>query len=140
MLHDDGIPHRSTPDQVLLDDPLEDRRITSTIPGAVRVHDRDWPAFANSQAVSLGPKDASLVGESQLLETALEETPRCQASLFLTALRGCLIATQKDVTRCYVDPSGRRLATLAFGAPALKGGIGHHQEVRSLTNGVGTVG
>jgi len=74
-------------DQVLLDNPLEDRRITCPVPGAFRVHNGDWTALAHSQAVGLRAEDAALLGQPQLAEASLEIVPGGLSALLLAALR-----------------------------------------------------
>src|SRR5262245_18683991 len=48
VLRDDEIGDRPAVDQVLLDDPLEHRRIAGPIPGAVRIDDRDRSALTDA--------------------------------------------------------------------------------------------
>ena len=125
MFEDEGILHGPPRDQVFVDDPLEDRWIALAIPGAIGVDDGDRSTLAHPQTVGLGSQNASSVRQAQLLEPALEKSPRDQASLLLTTLRCRLIAAQQDVTSRHVDTDRRQLTLLAFGAPALDGWIGH---------------
>ena len=92
MLFDDLPVH-----QMLLDDPLENRRITSTVPSAFGIDHRDGSPFADSEAIRLGAKDASLLGETKLLETLFQIVPGGDRSLPLAALGLGLITAQKDV-------------------------------------------
>ena len=48
MVDDDGITHRSTPEQVLLNNPLEHHGIALAIPRAVRVDDGDRSTLAHA--------------------------------------------------------------------------------------------
>src|SRR5262249_4661376 len=90
--------------QMLLDDPLEHGRIAARVPRALRIDDGNRTAFADAQTVGLGPKDAALLGEPELLQSALEKLPRREAAILLTALRRGLVAAKKDV------PAGGRTA------------------------------
>jgi hypothetical protein len=73
-------------DQVLLDNPLEDRRITRPVPGAFRIHNGDWTALAHSQAVGLRAKHSALLGQPQFAEASLEIVPGGLSALLVAAL------------------------------------------------------
>ena len=83
--------------QVVLDDALEDRRITFAVPGAFRIDDRNRTALANAQTVGLGAQDAPLVRQAELLQPPFQKVPRGQPAFLLAALRRRLIAAEKDV-------------------------------------------
>ena len=108
MLGDEIFRHDAAADQVLLDDPLEHRRIALAVPGAFRIDDGDRAALADAQAVRLRPQDAALVRELQFLQAPLQEVPRGQAALLVAALRVRLVAAEKDVTPGDWDADGRR--------------------------------
>jgi hypothetical protein len=46
---------------MLLDDPLEDRRIALAVPRPFRIDDGDWTAVADAKAIGLGAQDAALL-------------------------------------------------------------------------------
>src|SRR2546425_7648064 len=83
---------------MLLDDSLEHGRIALAVPRALGVNDGHRPSFANAETVGFRSQDASLLGQAQLLQAALQKVPRDQASILLAAFRVSLIAAEKDVT------------------------------------------
>ena len=83
--------------QVFLDDALEHGRIACAVPGAFGIDDRNRAALADAQAVGLGAQDAALVRQAELLQPPLQKVPRRQAAFLLAALRGRLVAAEKDV-------------------------------------------
>src|SRR5437899_5909474 len=97
MLRDERIGDNSAANQMLLDDPLENRRIARRVPRAFRIHDGDGAALADPQAVRFRPQNAALLGETELLQPALEKVPRGQAAILLAAFRVRLIAAEKNV-------------------------------------------
>src|SRR4051794_27736870 len=97
MRHDQRVAHRLATDQVLLDDPLEDRRIALAVPRAFRIHDGNRTAFTDAQAIGLGAQDAALFGEPELLKARFQKLPRDEAAMQVAALRLGLIAAEKDV-------------------------------------------
>src|SRR5207247_5881358 len=84
-------------DQVLLNDPLEHRRIARTVPGALGIDDGDRAAFADPQAVRLRTQDSSLLRQPELLQPPLQKLPCCEPAVLLATLRGRLVAAEKDV-------------------------------------------
>jgi hypothetical protein len=60
MLRDQRVLNDASGDEMLLDDPLEDRRIALPVPRALWIHDGDRSAFADAQAVHFGAKNAAL--------------------------------------------------------------------------------
>ena len=84
-------------DQVLLNDPLEHRRIALAIPRAFGIHHGDGTTLADAKAIHLAAQDAALFREAELSQAALEEFPRCEPTLLLAAFRRRLIAAEKDV-------------------------------------------
>jgi hypothetical protein len=95
--HDQGIIDDPAADEMLLDDPLEQGRVTRGVPGAFRIDDGDGTALTDAQAVGFGAKDAALLRQPELFETALQKLPRREATIFVAALRLRLIAAQKDM-------------------------------------------
>src|SRR5436190_10309474 len=108
MLRDERIGHDATPNQVLLDDPLEDGRIAVRVPRALRIDDGDGAALADPQAVRFRPQNPAGLGETELPEPALEKIPRGQAAILLAALGCRLIAAEKDVAPRHVDADALR--------------------------------
>ena len=82
---------------MFVNDPFQDRRIALAVPRAFGINDGDGSAFADAQAVGLGSEDAALFRKLELLQTALQEVPRGETARLVTALRGCLVAAQKNV-------------------------------------------
>src|SRR6476660_2766536 len=87
-------------DQMLGDDSIENRRIAGAVPGSFGIDDRNRTAFADPQAVGLGPEDASLLRKTQRLEPRLQMIPGLQPSFLVAALRRGLVTAQKDVPAC----------------------------------------
>ena len=119
MVDDDGVAHRATTEQVLLDDPLEHRGIAAAIPRALRVDDGDRPTLAHAEAVHLRPEDTTALGQTELLEPALQVVPSNQPTRLLATLGVGLITTEQDVTGGNVNTHCRRDAALALKAPAV---------------------
>ena len=86
-----GVPHE-TPD-----DTLETIRVAPMIPRPFGVDDGDRTTFANPKTVRLGPIDAALLGQFQLLESALEIIPCFERPLAVAALRIGLVAAEEDM-------------------------------------------
>ena len=107
--------HGLPANQVLLDDPFQGRGIALAIPRALWVHHGDRPPFADTQAVRLGAQDAALVGQAELMKAFLEEVPRCDAPLFVTAFRLGLIGAQEDLAAGNRDPDSGGDFLLRFG-------------------------
>src|SRR5262245_13958707 len=84
-------------DEMLLDDALEYGRIAGAVPGTLRIDHCNRAAFANPEAIRLRSQDAALIGQTELLQAALQIIPRGQATLLLAALRRRLIGAEKDV-------------------------------------------
>ena len=100
MLGDHVFAHRPSCDEMLLNDSLEHGRVARGVPRALRIDDGDRSAFTDSQAVGFRSENASLLGQTELFEAALEELPRGQSALLVAALRCRLIAAEKDVAAC----------------------------------------
>ncbi len=96
---------------MLIDDPLEHRRIASSVPGTFRVYDRDRATFANAETIRLRAENATGLGQAQLLEPLLQKFPCFDGSLPVAAFRVGLIGAQEDVaTRVrYADRRGEIL-------------------------------
>src|SRR3954447_8298211 len=97
MLRDECLFDHPAADEVLLDDPLEHRRIAPRVPRALRIDDRDRSAFADPQAVGLAAKNAALLRQPELLEPSLQVVPGREPPLLVATLRLRLIAAEKDV-------------------------------------------
>src|SRR6185295_7113040 len=90
--------HHAAANQMLLNDPLEHRRIALAVPRPFGIDDRNRSAFADPQAIRFGSKDAALLGQLQVLESLLQEAP-CRKTAFLVAALGLfLIAAEEDVS------------------------------------------
>src|SRR5262245_16541786 len=108
MLGDQILLDDSPGDQVILDDPLQHRRIAGAIPRAFGIDDRNRSAFTNAQAVRFRAQDAALLRQAELLEPLFQEIPRSETSLLVAALRLRLIAAQEDVPPRDGDTDARR--------------------------------
>ena len=84
-------------EKMLLNDALEYGRVALAVPRTFRVHDRNGTSLADAEAVGFCAKDAALLGELQLFEPSLQETPCGKATLLITALRFSLIAAEKNM-------------------------------------------
>src|SRR6476659_2868600 len=82
---DEKLFDRASADQVLLDDALEGLRVAAAVPRTLRVNHGDRPAFADAQAVRLGPQDAALVRKPELLQPFLQVVPGRDAGGLVTA-------------------------------------------------------
>ncbi len=107
-------PDHPAGNEVLLDNPFQDRRIAGTVPGAFWIDDGDRTAFTDPEAVRLGPENPSLVGKAELLEPALEEFPGRQAPFLVAALWRGLIAAEEDVAACDRNADRPRDLSLRF--------------------------
>src|SRR4051812_13016369 len=85
VLGDEEFLDDAAADEMLLDDPLEHRRIAPAVPRTFRIDDGDRSALANLQAVHFRSQNAALVGESKLLQTFLQEIPRGYAGRLVAA-------------------------------------------------------
>ena len=81
-------------DEMLLDDPLEHRRVASPIPCAFRVDDGDRTSAADPETVGLRAQDAALLGEPEFRETSLEVLPGLEAARLLAAFRRGLVTAE----------------------------------------------
>ncbi len=84
-------------DQVLLNDPLEHRRITCSIPSPFRIHDPHWPTLTDPETVGLSAQHTPLLGQPELTQTPLQIHPSDKPALPGTALRLGLVTAQEDV-------------------------------------------
>src|SRR5437899_8159772 len=84
-------------DEMLLDDPLEDRWVAGSVPRALGVDDCYRSSLADPEAIRFRAKDAALLGQPELLEPPLEKFPRREAAILLAALRRRLIAAEENV-------------------------------------------
>src|SRR5262249_13813146 len=107
---------RPAPDQVLLDDPLEHRRIALGVPRPFGIDDCNWPVFTDTEAVGLRAQDSALVREAELFQSSLEEFPCDKATMQVAALRLRLIAAEKDVAARDRNADALRDLALRFDA------------------------
>jgi hypothetical protein len=100
--------NRNAADQVLLDDALEHRRIARPIPGTFRVHHGNRSSFADPKTVGFGSEYAALLRQAEFFQPPLQEFPRREAALLVTAFRVGLIAAQKNMAarRRHADRRG----------------------------------
>ena len=84
-------------DEMLLDDPVEHRRIAVAVPRAFRVDDRDRSPFADAQAVRFRAEHAAALRQALFLQAALQVLPRGEAALPVAALGRGLVGTDEDV-------------------------------------------
>ena len=98
MRGDQIFTHDAAGDQMFLNDPFQNGRIALTVPGTIWVHDGNRSTLADAKTVRLGSQNAALFGELQFLQAPLQEIPRGEATLLLTAFRFRLIAAEKDMT------------------------------------------
>ena len=106
--------HGPPPDQMLLDDALEHRRIARAVPSPFRIHNSDRAAFADPQAIGFRAEDAARLGQPKLFEPLLQKFPRLDRSLAIAAFRVGLIGAQKDMAARvrHADRSGEILQAL----------------------------
>jgi len=97
MRGDQVFTYDAAGDQMFLNDSLQHRRITLSVPRTFRVDDCNRTTFADAEAVGFGAKDAALLGELQLFETPLQKRPCGEAALLLAALGFGLIAAEKNM-------------------------------------------
>ena len=102
-LFDEEVTYHLPADHVLVDDPFQRWRIAFAIPRTFRIDDSDRSAFADAEAIGLGPQHAALFGQTELLESSLEKIPGGEPALLVAALRIRLIAAEKDVPPCDRD-------------------------------------
>src|SRR5262245_10426178 len=108
MTRNHELANRLAANEMLLDDPLEDRRIAGGVPQPFRIDHGNGSAFADTQAVRFGAEDAALLRQAELLQPALEELPRREAAILVAALRVGLIAAEENVTLCDRDADAHR--------------------------------
>ena len=107
--------HDAAGDQMFLNDSLQHRWIALAVPGPFRVYNRNRPAFADAETVGFRPKNAALFGELQLFEPSLQERPRGEPTLLLTAFRFGLIAAEKNMAPRDRHPDAGRDFSLGIG-------------------------
>src|SRR3954447_1203226 len=114
MLRDQRVFDDPAADQVLLDDPFENRRIAPGVPRAFGIDDRDRTAFADPEAVRFAAQDAAVFRQAERLQARLEVVPRGQSAFLVAALRLRLIAAEKDVAPRDADTDALRNRALFF--------------------------
>src|SRR5438046_1067803 len=116
MRDDQQLRDRTAADQVLLNDPLESRRIALTVPGALRVDDGDRATLADPQAIELAAQDPALLGQAELSQAPLEKFPGGEPTLAVAALWLGLVAAEKDVPSADQDPDACRDSVFGGGS------------------------
>jgi len=106
MLGQQQVRDDAAADEMLLDDPLEGRRVALAIPRAFGIDHRHWAGFADAQAVGLAAQDAALFGQAQLLQAFLQKVPGRHATLEVAALGFGLLGAQEDVPARDRDADG----------------------------------
>ena len=96
-----------------MDDPLQHWRVALAIPRALRIHDGNWAALADAEAVRLRSEHATTAGETEFLEPPFQVVPGVKTARFVTALGGRLIATQEYVPSGGIDTDRDRHTPLA---------------------------
>jgi len=97
VLRNEKLLDDATPDQVLIHDSLEGRGIAAAVPRSLGIDNGYRSPLADAQAIGLGSKDASLLGEAKLTEAPFQKLPRCETALTIAALRIGLITAEKNV-------------------------------------------
>src|SRR5262245_64732521 len=82
---------------MLLNDPLEHRRIAGAVPRALWIDDGDRSAFADAQAVRFRSQDAALLRQPELLQACFQKLPRGEAAILVAALRLRLVAAEENM-------------------------------------------
>ena len=97
MRGDQVFTYDAAGDQMFLNDSLQHRRITLSVPRTFRVDDCNRTTFADAEAVGFRAKDAALLRELQFFETPLQERPCREATFLLAAFGFGLIAAEKNM-------------------------------------------
>src|SRR3954468_2135210 len=97
MIGDQVVGDDASADEMFANDPLEHRRIALAIPRSFRVDDGDRATFTDAEAVGFRPQDPALVGQTKLLQAALQKFPCFIAALPLAAFWFRLITAEKNV-------------------------------------------
>jgi|SRR5688572_26349834 len=102
---------------MLVDDPLENDRIASSVPRAFGIHDRDRTTFADAKAIRFRTENAAGFGQAQLLEPLFQKFPCFDRSVTVAAFRIGLVGAQEDVPPGvrYTDGCGEILQACSFG-------------------------
>ena len=144
MGQNERIAHGAPPDQMLLDDPLERRRIALAIPRPLWIDDGNRSTLADAQAVGLRAEDPAAFGQPKLFEPLLEIGPRSEPAFLVTAFRGRLVAAQEDVSLRRIDTNRHRDAPLSSSRPLVRCGQRHvaaserRRTARAATTSLGT--
>src|SRR5262249_23217143 len=97
MLSNEGVDDRPAADEMLLNNPLEDRRIAFAVPGTIGIDNGNRSAFADAQAVGFRSHDAALLRQPQLLQAGFQKLPGGEAAILVAALGFGLVAAEKHV-------------------------------------------
>jgi hypothetical protein len=99
---------------MLLDDPLEHGGVARPIPDTFGIDHGHRTTSADAEAIGLGTRDATLIGEPQGEQTCLQVVPGDDRPLAVAALRLGLVATQEDMAPRRRDADGLGLALLSI--------------------------
>jgi hypothetical protein len=113
-LHDQELLDDASTEEMLLDDSLEHRRITLSVPRAFWIDDGDRSAVTDAQAVHLAAKHAAVLRQPELAESPFEELPGSEATGFLAAFRVGLVATEKNMPARDTDADDLCCGALTF--------------------------
>lgn len=97
MLRDAILPDRLTTNEVLLNNPLQHRRVAVSVPGSFGVDHCNRTAEADTKAIGLGTEYSAPPGELQFFQSLFEKVPGDERSFPVAAFRLALVATQEDV-------------------------------------------
>src|SRR5438876_350649 len=95
---DQELVDEPSPDEMFLDDALEDRRIALRIPRTLRIDDRDRADLTDAQAVGFRAPDSALLRQAELLQPALQLVPSRPPAILPASYMLGLVAAEKDVT------------------------------------------
>src|SRR5215831_17392448 len=88
-----------TTNEMFLDDALENGWGHGVIPNPVRVDNRNWALFADSQTIGFGAVDARIgFCQTKLFQTTFQILPRLKPDLLRCAFRRRLIGADEDMT------------------------------------------
>jgi hypothetical protein len=98
LLHDSILLDRLATDEMILNDPFENRWITFAVPGPLRIDYCDRAGVAYSKAIRFRSKDTTTLIKLELLQSFFEVVPGLVGALSIATLILALIATEKDVS------------------------------------------
>ena len=113
MLLDQQILDDPSADQMLLDYPLERRRVAFAVPRALGIDDCYRAAFTDPEAIHLRAKYSALIRQAQVGESLLQELPGFHAARQVAAFWLRLLGAKEDVAAR--DGHANRLGNFTFG-------------------------